>query len=193
MRTRSILAACAGLAFAAVNLVAAPGQALALTHSVAPSVPAGCLWAKAPQKADPVLTAAQAGADLHQTLKFGGTSGPVSNFSCTWEGKALPKVANPEAPKYTVQLWVDLYYSVSTAAARKLYNEISTGFGAATPVHGVGNAAAYMPGQDVVTTQIAVITGADVFVVQLSSTEARSTQDQQLVTVARQVVTRLAM
>ena len=158
-----------------------------------PALTLGCLWAKAPQRTDPILTTAEAIADLHQTVKFGGTSGTVSNFNCTWEGKALPKVTSPEAPHYKIELWVNLYYSANKAAAEKLYNEIETGFGKPTPAHGIGNAAAYVPGQDIVTTQIIVISGANVFLVELNSTQAHSTQDHELATVAKQVVIRLAV
>jgi hypothetical protein len=186
-------ATCAGLVFAALNTVAAPGAALAANHGPVPRLSLGCLWAKAPQHVDPILTTTQVTADLGQTVKFGGTAGPVSNFSCTWEGKPLPKVPNPEAPKYTVQLTVNFYYSATKAAATKLYNEIRTGFGASTAVHGIGNAAAYMPGQDVVTTQMIVLEGTYVFVVELGTTEAHSVQDRQLQTVGRQVVSRLAI
>lgn len=184
--------ACAGLVFTALNIVAGPGTALAADHGPVPQLSSQCLWAKAPQPQDPILTTTRATADLGQTVKFGGTSGPVSNFSCTWEGKPLPKSANPEAARYTVQLWVDLYYSATKAAATKLYNQIRTGFGGGTMVHGIGTAAAYMPGQDVVTTQMIVQAGSNVFLVALGTKEAHSVQDRQLQTVGRQVVSRLA-
>lgn len=181
------------MSLTAVTAAIAPGVAGALTHGPAPRLTLGCIWAKAPEHVTPVLTTAQASVDLGQTVKYAGATGPLSNYSCTWEGKPLPKVANPESPKYTVQLWVDLYWSASPTAANKLYHQMLTSWGTSTAVHGLGTAAAYIPGQDIVTAQIVVLSGPTVFWVELSTKEALATQRHQLLTVAHQVVTRLAL
>jgi hypothetical protein len=152
----------------------------------------GCLWSKAPDPAVPVLTTAQVSADVHEHMTFAGGVGPVSNFQCTWEGKKLHK-SNPEAPGYAPILSADLYYSPDEAAAVKLYNEMTSpsGFGPGTPVAGIGNTATFQRGQDIVSEQLVVRSGANVFMTLLSSTEALSAQKVQLAAAGRQLVKRL--
>lgn len=172
--------------------MAGPSPALAVNHGPVPLPTTGCRWSKAPKPVLPVLTTVEVTVDLHQSVIFGGGSGPVTNYSCVWDGKKLPKPANPESPQYSVQLFLQLYYSSSSSAAIKLYTQISTGLGTPTPVSGVGNRAAFLPGQDIVTEQLVVRAGAYVFIDQLSSSEAHALQKAQLTTVAHQVVARLA-
>ena len=170
-----------------------PGPALALSRGPLAASAAGCVWSKAPDPAMPVLTTAQVIADVHQHMTFAGGVGPVSNFQCTWDGKKLHK-SSPEAPGYAPIFWADFYHSPNEAAAVKLYNEMTSpsGFGPGTPVTGIGNTATFQRGQDIVTEQLVVRSGADVFMTLLSSTEALAAQKVQLAAAARQLVTRLA-
>ena len=133
--------------FSTVAGVAGPGPAEAATPGQGANVPAGCLWAKAPDHSVPLLTATQASADLGQTVTFGGGSGPVTNYSCSWDGKRLPKVTNPEALRFSIELGLDLYYSANAAAASKLYHQMLSSWGSSTPAPGVGAQAAYLPGR----------------------------------------------
>lgn len=169
------------------------GIVAVLSHSSSALLASGCRWPKAPARTVAVLTTAQVSADVHQNMTFRGGSGPVTGYSCAWDGKKVPK-PYPESPGYAPIFWLLLYYSPSEAAAVKLYNEITSpsGFGPGAPVAGIGNSAAFLGGQDIVTAQLVVRTGAYVFMDQLNSNKASATQDAQLATAARQVVKRLA-
>jgi hypothetical protein len=72
-----------------VTAAIAPTVAGALTHGPTPRLSIGCIWAKAPEHVMPILTTAQASADLGQAVKYAGATGPLSNYACTWEGKPL--------------------------------------------------------------------------------------------------------
>ncbi|HTW09354.1 MAG TPA: hypothetical protein VME46_17740 [Acidimicrobiales bacterium] len=197
-----------GAALCSVALLSLP--VVANTAAGASAVPrvhialakAACVWAEAPDPALPVLTTAQASSDMHTSVSFAGSSGPLKFFDCAWEGAKVAKNAkNPYGPHYTADLQLDLEYAATPAAALHLYDQARQGWcgaaadftkdGCANIAH-LGSAAFSFPGQDVIQAQLYVLVSHYVFWLGSSATFPVAAQKADLLVAAHQVVTRLS-
>jgi len=165
-----------------------PGAAAAGAPRAATSAAGQCTSSTFMAKGHAIITAAQLTADLGQKVTFSNESGPASNITCTWLGKALPKSKNPEALKNRIVFGLMMQKFATTAAASKAYGSESTSFGKPTPVPGVGSKAVFMPGQDIVTLQMMVLSHRTIVYMTIGEKNPKSQQKAQLKTVAAQVL-----
>jgi hypothetical protein len=160
------------------------------SHGAAqPASGAACLMPHLAQPSVPVLSAAQASAELGQKVTFAAATGPADHVVCQWDGPRLPKKEVRPYRQYTVELWLGVQGPFpNNADAAASFTPLSRAFGAPTAVAGVGSAAAFLPGQDEITGQLLVLSGVYVFTVSLNSPAPLVTQQRQLVAVARSVL-----
>jgi hypothetical protein len=138
-----------------------------------------------------VLTRAQAVAALHQSVTYvRGRVGAAA--SCQWNGRRLPAARITPYRRYTVQLWLSVRAPFrSVSAAKAAYGLVVDAFGIASRAHGIGSEAAFIHGQDQITSQLLVRAGVYVFEVSLDSPRTQARQRADLRAVADDVLVRL--
>lgn len=158
----------------------------------APKPATSCTDSRWPRPAAEVLTAAQVTEALHVAARFHGESGSSGNETCSFTGSL------PSPPRITpqrrlkVQLWLGMQDPFgSDSAAQSAFSQQVSAFGAPTQVPNLGDAAAYIPGQDEVTAQLLVRSGRYLFTLSIDSPEAVSGQQAELYTAAETVLGRL--